>query len=493
MKIAWGARLTGETKGLDVMGIRALDQNIEASLTNGITTISPRARYTSILAWSIGQYLTDESSTGQAIYDEGKHAIFDNRVRFLVFAATVVDPKASRRGVLGLDFFVDDLAALTAGQSVRMPDKGNFAVFGTYFGPASAIGLVENRPIASGITFGLTIRGTRIFEERKKALEGSALLDLLRNGGELDYEMAVAAVPHFSLKRAGDVGQELEMLREAVTVPWVPGNTLAARNVADSYQRMADTRAWIDRELSTEPASANHLIARNYDLAAAKGAKGIELDWASFEWHRRAHFALELLLSATTDTLLEKGSLSISQVVAEWASVPDLDAPLAEHWNSPVEAAALLVKPGRFAGSLIRTGEFGGKPHQKALGAFELLVTQNRDRTTIGISPGGAGPDAPALQAMNIIAKGGTLQEVLTAISDECVAQRHVFNTMRKMGNQQDCSLRFYPDGPVLVPTDLEFSPGYSGSRLQNTMRVLADLGLLAVGANGAAVAGVDG
>ena len=101
---SWLTRMRRKT--LDVMGIRALDQNIEASLTNGITTISPRARYTSILAWSIGQYLTDESAAGQAIYNEEKHSIFDNRVRFLVFAATVVDQKASRRGVLGLDFFV---------------------------------------------------------------------------------------------------------------------------------------------------------------------------------------------------------------------------------------------------------------------------------------------------------------------------------------------------------------------------------------------------
>ena len=76
-------------------------------------------------------------------------------------------------------------------------------------------------------------------------------------------------------------------------------------------------------------------------------------------------------------------------------------------------------------------------------------------------------------------------------ICDECVAQRHIQNTMRKMGNQQDCSLRFYPDGPVLVPTALDFSPGYSGSRLQNTMRILADLGMLNLGADAAIVAGV--
>ena len=40
MNVAWGLHLSSETKGLDVLGIRALDQNIEASLTNGITTIS---------------------------------------------------------------------------------------------------------------------------------------------------------------------------------------------------------------------------------------------------------------------------------------------------------------------------------------------------------------------------------------------------------------------------------------------------------------------
>ena len=50
MNVTWGSRLDDETKGLDVLGIRALDQSIEASLTNGITTISIRARYISIRA-----------------------------------------------------------------------------------------------------------------------------------------------------------------------------------------------------------------------------------------------------------------------------------------------------------------------------------------------------------------------------------------------------------------------------------------------------------
>ncbi len=52
------------------MGIRALDQNIEASLANGITTISIRARYISILTWAIGQYCVDESAGGRVHHDK---------------------------------------------------------------------------------------------------------------------------------------------------------------------------------------------------------------------------------------------------------------------------------------------------------------------------------------------------------------------------------------------------------------------------------------
>ena len=71
-------------QGLDVLGIRALDQNIEASLTNGITTISIRARYISILAWAIGQYFVDESAGGRVRHNNEARAVYLNRVRFLV-------------------------------------------------------------------------------------------------------------------------------------------------------------------------------------------------------------------------------------------------------------------------------------------------------------------------------------------------------------------------------------------------------------------------
>jgi hypothetical protein len=495
MNIAWGHYLSAETKGLDVMGIRALDQNIEASLTNGITTISIRARYIPILAWAIGQYFIDESANGRVRHDKEKRAVYLNRVRFLVLAATLLDQTASRTGAMGSDSFATEMANLVAGNSIRFPDTGSLALLGTYFGPASALGIVETRPESSGLPFGLTVRGTEIYRTRSKALEGTGLVELLRDGGELDNETARASIPAFSLARTTDFVEEAQLLRRAFEEPWVPGNTLAARRVAKAYERMASTRSWINRELENDPANANHLISRMYDRAATNGAIGIELEWATFEWHRRVHFALELLLSAITQTLLREGSLAIGQVVERWSSFHNSAVPLSAFWMEPVGAAVATVQPMLFSGSLLRTGNFDGGPEVMALKAFELLVTQAKDASAIGVAPGGrAGDTATAARAMKVVQNGmGTLADVMVIICDECVAQRHIQNTMRKMGNQQECSLRFYPDGPVLVPTEIEFRAGYSGSRLQNTMRILADIGMLDISGNAAIAAGVGG
>ncbi|MEY9607020.1 hypothetical protein ABIF74_011773 [Bradyrhizobium japonicum] len=139
MNVAWGSRLSGETKGLDILGIRALDQNIEASLTNGITTISIRARYISILAWAIGRYFVDENAGGPVKHNKEARAIYFNRVRFMILAATYVDQGPSEVGVMGSDSYGAEAESLRDGSSVRLPDTGNMALLNTYFGPASAL------------------------------------------------------------------------------------------------------------------------------------------------------------------------------------------------------------------------------------------------------------------------------------------------------------------------------------------------------------------
>ena len=46
------------------------------------------------------------------------------------------------------------------------------------------------------------------------------------------------------------------------------------------------------------------------------------------------------------------------------------------------------------------------------------------------------------------------------------------------MGQGQQCSLRFFPEGDVLQPTGVAVMPGFSGSRLGNVLGMLADVGL---------------
>ncbi|MEY9607022.1 hypothetical protein ABIF74_011775 [Bradyrhizobium japonicum] len=320
-----------------------------------------------------------------------------------------------------------------------------------------------------------------MYHEREKQLEGISLIELLRNGGELDYETAQSAISAFSLARMSEFGREAELLREALTDAWVPGNSIAAKRVAVAYEKMTETCAWLDRELKSGATGANQLIAQNYDRAVSDGAHGIEYEWASFEWHRRVHFALELLLAAITKTLVNVGSMSISQVISTWSSTNAASEPLSAHWHSPVAVAASLVSSGQFTGSLLKPDDFGGDPQVQALRAFQIIVTQARDARIIGrTSNKSMSSLSPAARTIEIFEGGdGTLSDVLLAICDECVTQRHIANTMRKMGNQQDCSLRFYPDGPVLVPTGIDIAPSYSGSRLQNTMRILADVKML--------------
>ena len=62
MTITWGDGLAETTPGQDILGIRGIDQAVELALVNGITTISQRARYFTILTWAIGDYLVDRTS-----------------------------------------------------------------------------------------------------------------------------------------------------------------------------------------------------------------------------------------------------------------------------------------------------------------------------------------------------------------------------------------------------------------------------------------------
>ena len=88
MIIAWGDGLLDTTQGLDILGVRGIDQAVELALVNGITTISQRARYLSILPWALGEFLGEHVTEG---FDWDSLMIYLRRIEFVTLAASRLD------------------------------------------------------------------------------------------------------------------------------------------------------------------------------------------------------------------------------------------------------------------------------------------------------------------------------------------------------------------------------------------------------------------
>lgn len=125
MIITWGDDLLDTTQGLDILGVRGIDQGVELGLVNGITTISQRARYFSILPWALGEYLVDHALEG---FDWDSLTVYLRRVEFMTLAASRLDSElngADATGALGANLHQERLAALISGGAGRLLKFGD--------------------------------------------------------------------------------------------------------------------------------------------------------------------------------------------------------------------------------------------------------------------------------------------------------------------------------------------------------------------------------
>ena len=94
MRVFWNAGQTEIIKGLDILGLRQVDQAIEKDWVSNVTTISFRARYLSLLPWVLAEFFTHELGVASqtAVFDEAAYtrlATILARVEFIVVLSTI--------------------------------------------------------------------------------------------------------------------------------------------------------------------------------------------------------------------------------------------------------------------------------------------------------------------------------------------------------------------------------------------------------------------
>lgn len=486
----WNSGEREKIKGLDILGLRRVDQNIEQGWVAGVTTISNRARYLSMLPWILTEFYEQqlEIGGGRAEYDENLLWEILSRFEFVVLFATWAGKEWGEsgeiNGLIGPTLYAEELNDFKENGRVEVvSDKGG-ASYGTYANPCRMFGILGSGG-GEGTPVQITPLGKKFSEARRKSFKNSSLINLIFTGGVLTRKSLISEGKHFSANGLIHNKDEFSLLRKAFFTPY--SNNTA---VKDRYTRFKETVGWALSSIDKRGKSSAEIIAENYYKivkSSSSGIKAVELAWAEYELRRRVHFSVELLLSSLSETLMDLVKASIQQVVHHWndeCPMPPLVSAVLGYETAPFNEKLRVVMDRIFIDEfsdtpIVKKSAKDLTPCSKALYALCLIVSGYVQSEKLRSD--GKMPDQKHYmeRAFAIIEsnKDRALREVMVDLLTQVVVEPHLGTTLRKMGQGQKCSLRFYPEGALLNPTGTRVNAGYSGDRLGNVIGLLSDIG----------------
>lgn len=510
MEIFWNTGERETIRGLDIMGLRQQDQKIEQELVVNITTISIRARYLTLLPWIYAEFYQKELALhgGKAAFDAEQFQNVLARMEFAVIAAARIHSQGAESdansGMIGPDVFKDELAEFLDNDRLSLDFGGRGGTsLNTYIMPCRGFGILNTDLGEVSAPVSITPRGTQIFKARKNQLNSNGLKKVILEGGTLTRKMIEDDGHHVSVNHLSSNPEERDLLRRALLEPYDANNS----DVKMQYNRFAQTIRWVFESIKKQPEqSAANIINNHYKCIVTTQEphlNEVTTAWGEYELRRRCHFACELLLSALTETLRDEMTVeTVEDVLANWET---------RNTSSELMDRILSTDEISFSKTL---GDLKNRVPSDAFLANGVNVRQAREQ-----SPAVRGHYALLLllacknQTDSLRAKGhipnrkhymerafeileedeSSVWRILRSLLVAVTIEPHLTTSLRKLGQGQKCSLRFFPEGNVLRPTGIGVQAGFSGSRLGNVLNFLADVGYLDRNGNGRFSVSPDG